>query len=292
MHNKQLLFFITIIAIFFISISCRRDYSYEKSLIQKLQEQDAKGTLGSTTGQCATATINGEFLTNVETDASNTIQLTAIITKPGRYTITTDTVNGLFFNSSGLFYNAGTYNVTLQGHGTAINIGNTSFTVKFNQSQCRFTLPVLTDLNTWSFWDGSRKYHGVVGGGPGAIINVYNLTRTQDLYVEGYTDLTKAHVFFLVFDTETTGSFMQPGTHYLSDFPGKGFLFSEDFTPKYRIRKDTLNNFPLHIISFDQATGIMEATFEGSVVNIATNPINYLNIAKGRFKAQFRVTTI
>ena len=288
MHNKQLLFFTTIITILFISISCSRDYSYEKSFTQKIQEKQAKGFLGNNSGQCVTANINGEYLTNVATDASNTVQITVTITEPGKYSINTETVNGIFFNASGIFYNAGTYNVTLQGHGTAINIGNTSFTVKFNQSQCAFTLPVLTDLNTWSFWDNNKKYSGKTTFLEVApVFDRLGSTR-QTLVFQGDNILSSAPLYLLFYlNSEVGASFLQPSTHYIDSDDG-GFTFFEDNLQKYTLNQAiSRNSFLLRIISFNRATSIMEGSFEGPIFNLQNSRFN---ITKGRFKANARVT--
>ncbi|HPI00503.1 MAG TPA: hypothetical protein PK772_09240 [Chitinophagaceae bacterium] len=293
MNTKQSIRFVPIITLLFIFISCRRDYSYEKSLTQKIQEKQTKGFLGNNFGQCLTANINGAYLTHVETDASNTIEITATITEPGKYTITTDTVNGMFFNASGVFYNTGIFKVSLQGHGTAINTGNTTFTITFDESQCTCSLPVYTDLNTWSFWDNNKKYNGeVTFAQVFPILDRLGNVR-QGLFLSG--DNTRSSVplgLFLNMEGELGASFLQPSTHYLynSNSGFDGFVFDENNLLKYRINKTTINSFPLRIISFNRATGIMEASFEGPVLNIQNNPIGRLNITKGRFKAEFIVT--
>lgn len=293
MNTKQLICFVPIITLLFIFISCRKDYSYEKSLTQKIQEKQAKGFLGNNFGQCLTANINGAYLTHVETDASNTIEITATITEPGKYTITTDTVNGMFFNASGVFYNTGIFKVSLQGHGTAINTGNTTFTITFDESQCTCSLPVYTDLNTWSFWDNNKKYNGeVTFAQVFPILDRLGNVR-QGLFLSG--DNTRSSVplgLFLNMEGELGASFLQPSTHYLynSNSGFDGFVFDENNLLKYRINKTNINSFPLRIISFNRATGIMEASFEGPVLNVQNNPIGRLNITKGRFKAEFIVT--
>ena len=293
MNTKQSICFVPIITLLFIFISCRRDYSYEKSLTQKIQEKQTKGFLGNNFGQCLTANINGAYLTHVETDASNTIEITATITEPGKYTITTDTVNGMFFNASGVFYNTGIFKVSLQGHGTAINTGNTPFTITFNQSQCTCSLPVYTDLNTWSFWDNDKKYNGkVTFAQVFAILDRLGNAR-QGLLLSGDNTRSSAPLTLLLdAEAELGASFLQPSTHYLynSNDSVNGFLFGENNLLKYRINKTNINSFPLRIISFNRATGIMEASFEGPVLNIQNNPIGRLNITKGRFKAEFIVT--
>lgn len=293
MHNNQSLFFITIIAVLFISISCRKDYSYEKSFTQKIQEQEAKGFLGNNSGQCVTANINGEYLTNVEADVSNTAQITVTITEPGRYSITTDTVNGIFFNASGVFYNTGVATVALQGYGRAISVGNARFTISFNQSQCTFSLFVDSDLNTWSFWGNNKKHSGKVTSA--LVFPVLDRwgNKRQGILVSGDNKLSSTPLNLLLdAQAELGASFLQPSIHYLGNTidSSSGFLFNEANLIKYIINRSMPNSFPLRIISFNRATGIMEASFEGPAFNIQNSPFSSLNITKGRFKARFVVT--
>lgn len=152
---------------FFFLISCVKEYSYERTENEKLQSQEAKGFLGATLGQCTTIlpNNNGELFTNVEVDPLDAVQITVNVTDPGKYNITTDVANGVWFNASGIFKKAGTYNINLQAHGIPINVGASTFTIRFDKSTCSFTLPVLTDLNTWSFWDGQKSYKGIINSG-------------------------------------------------------------------------------------------------------------------------------
>lgn len=293
MHIKQWVRFLSINILLFTLISCRKDYSYEKSLIQKIQEQQAKGFLGNNLGQCVAANISGEYLTNVETDASNTVQITVTITEPGRYTITTDTVNGIFFNTSGIFYNTGVATVTLQCHGRAISIGNINFTISFNQSQCAFSLVVGDDLNTWSFWGSNKKYNGKITSALISSVLDRLGSKRQGLLVSGDNKLSSTPLNLLLdMQAELGASFLQPSTHYLDNTvdPSGGFFFSEANLIKYITNRAMPNSFPLHIISFNRATGIMEASFEGPAFNIQNSPFSSLNITKGRFKAAFAIT--
>lgn len=60
----------------------------------------------------------------------------------------------------------------------------------------------------------------------------------------------------------------------------------------YRANKGLNNTFPVHIISFNQITGIVDASFEGPALDITTSPISNLNIRRGRFKGRFTVTIL
>lgn len=117
----------------------------------------AAGTLN-----CSSATFTGSYMQGVPLTTTNTVQQISVnVTSTGAYTISTDTVNGCWFNTSGTFTATGATNITLVGNGTPANSGPFTFTVKFGPSTCTFSctfnppdyFPRTTNSN-WSYeWD-------------------------------------------------------------------------------------------------------------------------------------------
>jgi len=117
------------------------------------------------TVDCSGVIFAGTFTAGQAMTAANNAQISVTVTTPGAYSITTDTVNGVWFNASGNFATAGTTPVTLIANGTPVNSGPFTFTVKWGTSTCTFVcnfspappndyFPRTTGSN-WSYeWDG------------------------------------------------------------------------------------------------------------------------------------------
>ena len=74
---------------------------------------------------------------------TNTVVLNVHVTSPGAYSITTDTLDGIYFNASGSFTTAGDQTVILQGFSTPSIPGNFYFTSSTGNSNCAFKLSVV-----------------------------------------------------------------------------------------------------------------------------------------------------
>ncbi|KAF2335860.1 hypothetical protein [Flavobacterium nitrogenifigens] len=67
--------------------------------------------------QCSEVTANGTYKQGEVLTTSNTLTVPVTVTQPGTYTITATTANGYYFEASGSFPNASTYDLTLRGTG-------------------------------------------------------------------------------------------------------------------------------------------------------------------------------
>jgi hypothetical protein len=118
----------------------------------------AAGTLGGGPGACTPATIHGLYILSTVLTAADTVQIQVNVTTAGVYNITTNTVTGFSFSSSGNFATTGIQNVTLTGTGTPTTLGPQTFTVTFGTSSCTFTVTVApidyfprTTNSNWSY---------------------------------------------------------------------------------------------------------------------------------------------
>jgi hypothetical protein len=106
----------------------------------------ASGTLGGGGGSCTPFAIAGVYTQGIILNASNVVQIQVNTTTPGGYTITTNTVNGVVFSSSGNFTTTGPQTISLTGSGTPVNAGPQNFTVTFGSSNCSFSLSFLAGV--------------------------------------------------------------------------------------------------------------------------------------------------
>lgn len=103
----------------------------------------AQFTLGGSGSNCTGATVQGSYTAGVALTNSNTAAISVHVTTPGSYTITTNTVDGVTFSSTGAFTSTGDQQVTLTGHGTPVMGGNVSLTVDAGGGTCNFAFEVL-----------------------------------------------------------------------------------------------------------------------------------------------------
>jgi hypothetical protein len=94
-------------------------------------------------GDCLGGTVNGTFKSGSILTDLNSIQIQVDVAAAGGYTISTDTINGYYFASSGAFAATGINSVLLKGKGTPIVAGLDDFIVSYNNSHCDIVVPVL-----------------------------------------------------------------------------------------------------------------------------------------------------
>ncbi len=135
-RKSALIFSFIIIAVLavLLLVTCAKEYSYEGGPF-------AVYTLAGSPTQCTQANVNGHYYAGIETDSSNSVQVTVNVTVAGRFNIYTTQVNGLTFSSSGNFSDTGSYSVTLNCSGVPDSAGN--FVVAIPGSNgCYFNLIV------------------------------------------------------------------------------------------------------------------------------------------------------
>lgn len=150
MIKRQLIVWLAAAMVIFFA--CQKETSFEGS------NAPAAGSLQSdVSGDCLPKTVNGTYSVGVPlVSATNTISVQVNVTKTGSYTIGTDTVNGYFFRSTGLFTTLGANTVTLRGNGTPFANGVNNFVVSFDSSSCDIQVTV------------ASAGAGTLAGSPGA----------------------------------------------------------------------------------------------------------------------------
>ena len=97
-------------------------------------------TLQGAGGACTNAIINGVYVVSTPLNASNTVTLTANVTKIGTYSITTVAANGITFSGSGVFSSTGAKTIPLTGSGTPASNSSTSVSVTAGGGTCSFEI--------------------------------------------------------------------------------------------------------------------------------------------------------
>lgn len=129
--------FLALCSLVLIFTACQKETSFEKPI-------PAEGFLQNAFGDCMPHFVNGVYSTGSALRDTNFVTVDVIVTKPGAYTITTDTVNGYYFKGTGTFNAVDTFqNVVLKGFGTPSVAGIDRFTVSFSGTFCEFEVDVI-----------------------------------------------------------------------------------------------------------------------------------------------------
>jgi hypothetical protein len=99
-------------------------------------------TLGGSPGNCSVSSINGSYVAGQAMTAANTVQMTVNVTTPGTYNITGTVLNGIAFNTSGIFVNTGVQSIFLTATGTPIAAGTFNYPVTNSTTSCNFSISV------------------------------------------------------------------------------------------------------------------------------------------------------
>jgi len=103
-------------------------------------------TLNGAPNACATATVSGTYTAGTAVGAGNTVTIAANVTKAGKYSISTATVNGITFSGSGSFSTNGAQTVTLKASGIPAAAGTNSFVAGVNG--CSFPVTVVPSVSS------------------------------------------------------------------------------------------------------------------------------------------------
>ncbi len=97
---------------------------------------------------CTPQTVNGSYTALQPLSSGNTVEISAYVTVPGNFTVSTDSTNGMIFKYSGEFTVVGEQTVTLEGSGTPTIPGTYSFIPQIigpaplGGASCGFSIPV------------------------------------------------------------------------------------------------------------------------------------------------------
>jgi hypothetical protein len=131
--------FLLTVLLVLVLFSCKKEYSYEGSII--VVNREAEFTFNGTPGLCDNPIISGNYTASIALNSDNTIKLSVAVTRVGAYSIATPVINGIVFSGSGKFASTGNQNVVLKGAGIPEVAGVFEFAPAANT--CSFPVTVL-----------------------------------------------------------------------------------------------------------------------------------------------------
>lgn len=142
MRFKSLVYLVCLSVSVCIFNSCQKAFSLDISI--------ANGTLwDSTTKACPVDRVVGTFYDGIKPGQDTAYVLVNVdVTTVGDYTITSNTVNGMYFSNSGTFTNTGINTIRLKPAGTPVAIGTSSYSIGFGSVSCGFTVTVKDSTGT------------------------------------------------------------------------------------------------------------------------------------------------
>ncbi|MBI5857269.1 MAG: hypothetical protein HZB42_06430 [Sphingobacteriales bacterium] len=180
--KKQLILFLATVLV--IAFACQKELSFESPNAISI------GSLkDDVSGDCLPQTVNGAYIAGTAlVAATNTIVVQVDVAQTGSYTIYTDTVNGYYFRTTGVFTNTGLTNVTLRSNGTPFAAGINNFVVTYDTSICNIAVTVMPAGT------GAAAFTLVSGGTPTNCASaVVSGTYTQNVGLvaaNNYVDIT------------------------------------------------------------------------------------------------------
>ena len=141
--------FLLLLSCVILFITCKKEYSYEGGGSPPPPPPppapvgNGSFTLVGAPNDCQNFIVRGNYISGIRLASSNTVNINVNVTMPGSYSLTTDTLNGMWFSTSGTFTNTGDQTVTLIGNGTPEFARNLIFTVLTGSSKCTFKVTVV-----------------------------------------------------------------------------------------------------------------------------------------------------
>lgn len=134
---KTKFLFLALLSTFYFLTSCTKELSHENAGIP------SEGSLQSASGDCLPKNVAGVYEVGKALTASNYIEIQVDVTKTGSYTISTDTLNNVYFRATGVFTTTGLTTVTLKGNGTPGGDGIDTYTVSYSGTECTVAVSTL-----------------------------------------------------------------------------------------------------------------------------------------------------
>lgn len=141
-------------------------------------------TLTDNAGNCNNANIQGTYAFGSALSSSvNRVVLQVNVTAVGSYGITTITVNGYKFATSGVFSTTGNQTITLVAVGTPVSAGTDYFPVSNGNSNCGFSITVVDA----SLVDNDHMYFGNPSNAKATADSAGNYLMRKSFYALSYS---------------------------------------------------------------------------------------------------------
>jgi len=296
--KRIILFFVIAIGITAFLNSCSKEYSFEKAN----PVGDAVFSFKDSLGNCLSDTVHGTFYNGVApgTDTAY-VEVQVRVDSIGNYKIYTDNKNlqnGFMFADSGYFSTTGYTTIKLKPIGQPILHTPTPFSLTSDSSACGFTIYVQDSTGTGlggntgggndstNLSDTAWKFSVDAATFNGPIDTAFIFTDTSGNYltIYGYTPATSDSAFavsiFLPTGSITSGTYT---TTTSSGIYFKDLLDTASTHYIYHADPTTTNASITITLTYDSTANIVEATFNGTAIDLSGNVITITN---GRFKAK------
>lgn len=143
-----------------MALGCSKEYS---AVDDGETSPDAVVRVAVSETDCSAINLKGHYLNTISLTNEELITVDVEVIKTGKWSLTTDTLNGFYFSGSGYFNTTGMQQIVLNGTGTPIQPGNYRFSI-FGNSTATFLISVLPrDFTTEPV--GSVSYFKATIGG-------------------------------------------------------------------------------------------------------------------------------
>lgn len=160
--------------------------------VQKVPPSVAKFTLASAPGGgCETVSVHGVYEAGVQLNSSNVVVVFVNVNVVGDYTLSTDTLNGIYFYAEGKFTTLGKRSIIMNGYGVPTVPANLTFTPKAGGSGCTFQVPVLNQnpVATYVLESGGGALHPCIYTLAGSYTTHTPLSATNTVTVRVYVTI-------------------------------------------------------------------------------------------------------
>lgn len=167
-------------------------------------------TLGGSPNNCSVSAINGNYIVGQAMTPSNTAEMTVNVTTIGTYKITGTVVNGVSFDTSGVFTNPGIQNIVLKANGTPVNAGTFNYPVTNITTSCNFPVTYTATITNAAF-----ALSGSPNNCAGAVLNgtyTAGTALTSANFARIYVNVTSPGVYSISTNTVNGISFSATGT--------------------------------------------------------------------------------
>ena len=253
------------------------------------------GLLGNSSGNCEPALISGTYSQGVAVSTGNTVQLQVTVASIGNYTITTNSVNGIAFSNSGTFTNTGVQTVTLFASGVPAFSGDQTFTAKYGNSQCDFTVTFLPGASAsndyYPLTVNNNWTYGKVNGSVSDSFSVKVISNAKVINGVTYSDLARYDVppatandsIYMRKENGNYYSYIDYSDHFLFDQP----VYAETIILKDNVAKGATWDSPpiTGIITGIPVTATLRFTILEKAIPVTLGIYSLPDVIKVRMEA-------
>lgn len=251
----------------------------------------ALGSLLDSSSNCKAAVIKGQYKELEALTDSNYVLVSVNFSTQGKYTIFTDTVNGMWFRDSGFAFVQGANTIKLKGYGQPILPGTFTFQVNFGNSTCLFNVTTIGSVNNGS---STNDYLPITANGyidyeltpafpntAGGFIPQFRSTISTGLYPQTYQTSTQNYTRY------TTN--ISDQVFFRKDGAGKYFQFGTPEFDYLYIYDTIVNNSRMAFVYLDESKNPGQFyetdSLRVGIFNTTTNAMEY-------GWAKLRITTL